>query len=80
MSDTITITLVIWIIFLFFITGDTELEVFFVLIFIGMLVVKELTDELITMPLKHRMDGLIYILLLDFIWIIGEKIINILNM
>ena len=80
MSDTITLTLVIWIIFLFFITGDTDLEVFFVLIFIGMLVVKELTDELITIRLKHRMDGFIYVFLITFIWIIGEKIINILNM
>jgi hypothetical protein len=80
MSDMITLTLVIWIIFLFFITGDTELEVFFVLIFIGMLVVRELTDELTAIRLKHRMDGFIYVFLVAFIWIIGEKIINVLNM
>jgi len=72
-SYTITLTLLIWIIFLFFITDDAELEVFFVLILIGMLVVRELTDELTTKRLKHRMDGFIYIFLITFIWIIGEK-------
>ena len=79
-SDKITLTLVIWILFLFFITSDIELEAFFVLIFIGMLVVRELTDELTTIRLKHRMDGFIYLFLVAFIWIVGEKIINVLNM
>jgi len=79
-SDKITLTLVIWILFLFFITSDVELEAFFVLIFIGMLVVRELTDELTTIRLKHRMDGFIYLFLVAFIWIVGEKIINVLNM
>lgn len=79
-SDKITLTLVIWILFLFFITSDVELEAFFVLIFIGMLVVRELTDELTTIRLKHRMDGFIYLFLMTFIWIVGEKIINVLNM
>ena len=79
-SDKITLTLVIWILFLFFITSDVELEAFFVLIFIGMLVVRELTGELTTIRLKHRMDGFIYLFLMAFIWIIGEKIINVLNM
>jgi DNA-directed RNA polymerase subunit M/transcription elongation factor TFIIS len=79
-SDKITLTLVIWILFLFFITSDVELEAFFVLIFIGMLVVRELTDELTTIHLKHRMDGFIYLFLIAFIWIVGEKIINVLNM
>ena len=77
---TITLALLIWTIFLFFITGDTDLEVFFVLILIGMLIVKELTDEFTTKRLKHRIDGFIFIFLLAFIWIIGEKIINVLNM
>jgi len=79
-SHTITFAYIIWIILLFFITNDKELEVFFVLILIGMLIVRELTDELTSIRLKHRMDGFIYVFLTVFIWIIGEKIINILNM
>ena len=79
-SNTITLALLIWIVFLFFITNDTEIEVFFVLILIGMLIVRELTDELTTVRLKHRIDGFILIFLLAFILMIGEKIINVLNM
>ena len=45
-----------------------------------MLIVRELTDELITIHLKHRMDGFIYLFLIAFIWVVGEKIINVLNM
>ena len=78
-SNTITLALLIWITFLFFVTGEADLEVFFVLILIGMLIVKELTDEYTTIRLKHRISGFIYIFLLVFIWIIGEKIINVLN-
>ena len=52
MSEKITIVLSIWILFIFIITGDANLEIFFILIFIGILIVRELTDIFTTSDLK----------------------------
>jgi len=80
LSDKIAIILILWILLLFIITGETQVEIFFILIFIGMLIIRELTDNLATIPLKHRLNAFIIVFLLAYIVIISEKMINILNM
>ena len=79
MSEKITIILSVWILFIFIITGDANLEIFFILIFIGILIVRELTDIFTTSGLKDRMNVFIYIFLIIFIVIVGRKILDILN-
>ena len=79
MSEKITIVLSIWILFIFIITGDANLEIFFILIFIGILIVRELTDIFTTSDLKDRMNVFIYIFLIIFIVIVGRKMLDILN-
>jgi ribosomal protein S27E len=79
-SDRIALILIIWILLLFIITTASQLEIFFILIFIGFLITRELTDNLTTTPIKKYLDGYIIIFLLAYIFIISEKIINILNM
>lgn len=79
MSEKITLVLSIWILLIFVITGDANLEIFFILVFIGVLIVRELTDVFTTSNLKDRMNLFIYIFLIIFIIIVGRKIIDILN-
>ena len=76
-SEKITLIIGIWILFLLIITGDADMETFFVAIFIGMLVVKELSDEFTTKYLKYDMNVFIFAFLMVFIAIMGKKIISI---
>jgi len=79
MSEKIALVLSFWILLIFIITGDANLEIFFILVFIGVLIVKELTDIYTTSNLKDRINIFIYIFLIIFIIIVGRKIIDILN-
>lgn len=76
MSEKITLIIVIWTLFLFFITSGTNIEIFFVLILIGMLVVKEFMDTFLSSPLKKRMNIFIVVFLLLFLVIFVQKIIS----
>jgi hypothetical protein len=75
-SEKITLVMIVWMLVMFFMTGEEDLEVFFVLMLIGMLLVREFADDFITVHLKHRMDGFIYVFLIIFIVITGEILIS----
>jgi hypothetical protein len=78
-SEKITFIIALWILMALLITGDTDFELFFVLIFIGVLIVRALSDVFITKTLKFRMNLIIYLFIIIFIVIIGNKIITIVN-
>lgn len=78
-SEKITLIIALWILLVLLITKDTDLELFFVLVFIGVLIIRALTDVFITTTLKHRMNLLIYAFIIVFIIIVGNKIITIVN-
>ena len=79
MSEKITLIIMAWILVVLCITGDANLEIFFILIFIGVLIVRLLTDMFTTSNIKERMDMFIYIFIIIFIVIVGKNIINILG-
>lgn len=56
-----------------------SLEVFFVLILLGILVLRQLTDMFTSGPLKDRMNFFIYTFLFIFSIIVVRKIVLILN-
>ncbi len=76
-SEKIGLVIAAWIIIALFITGNANLEIFIILTFIGILIVRELTDVFTTSNLKDRMNIFIYIFIVVFIVIVGRKIINI---
>ncbi len=78
-SEKIILAITIWILFIFIITGDKDLEIFFILIFTGVLVVKELTDIYVTKKFRLRMNIFISAFLLIYVLIISQKILNILD-
>jgi len=77
-TEKITLIITAWIVVVFFITGDTDLEIYFVLIFMGVLVVRELTDVFTTDIIKEKMDFFIYMFLIVFIVLFIKTIINLL--
>jgi len=78
-SEKIALAIAGWILVVLFITGEANLEIFFILIFIGVLIIRELTDVFTTTNLKDRMNMFIYIFLLIFIVIVGKNIISIIS-
>ena len=78
-SEKITLAITLWILFLFLITGDASLEVFILLIFIGILVIKEFTDIYTTKYFKLRINIFICIFLLIYVVIIAQKILSMIN-
>jgi len=77
MSEKITLFIAVWIVVTLFITGDADLEVFFVLILVGMFIAREFTDRFTTVHLKHRMNIFIFAFIIVFIAFVGKRIINI---
>jgi len=75
-SEKITLFIAAWITIMLFITGDGNLEIFFVLIFVGVLIAREFTDRFTTIHLKQRMNIFIFMFITVFIVIVGQKIIN----
>ena len=78
-SEKIALIITIWILIVLLLTGDTALELFFILIFIGVLIVRELSDIFTTSNLKDRLNVIIYIFILIFIVIVGRKVLTVLN-
>jgi len=74
-STMITLGTIIYIIILFSITG-TDLEIFLILIFLGVLVTKAVIDEYIPKPLKIRMNLFIILFFIIFMIIVTKRIIN----
>jgi len=77
MSEKITLFVAVWIIVALFITGDADLEVFFVVILVGMLIAREFTDRFTTIHLKQRMNIFILMFIIVFMVLATRKIINV---
>lgn len=78
LSNRISIVLILWTLLLFVITSD--LEIYFILIFIGILITRELTDMYTTKTYKKRLNAYIIIFLFTYIVLISQKIMEILSM
>ena len=78
-SEKITLFMAIWMVIIFFLTINAILEIFFILIFIGLLIVKVFTDRYTLTPLRIRLNILIFLFFIVFILLITKRIISILN-
>ncbi len=76
LSNRISIVLILWTLLLFVIAKDVE--IYFILIFIGILITRELTDLYTTDLYKKRLNAYIIIFLLTYAVLIYQKIMEIL--
>lgn len=71
-----SLSIIIWASILYLITNEADFGIFFVCIFLGILVVKELTDTVTTIQFKKKMNMFIIVFLIGTILIIAQKIIT----
>lgn len=71
--------IIAWIAFIFAFTvmGHLNLELFIILIFIGLLVIKELSSGYITSYIKERLNIFVLLFIIIFILIVAKKIMDI---
>lgn len=79
LSEKITLAIACWILLVLLITSELNIEIFFILIFIGVLIIRELTDIFTTTNIKERMNLFIYIFLIIFLVIVGKKIMTVIS-
>jgi hypothetical protein len=75
----IALALSIWIIASYFITFQGDSQLLFILIFIGFLIITELSQEYISKNFQKRLNILLFIFFMVFLFIIAEKIAIILH-
>lgn len=68
--------IIIWIILIFLVTNHLNLEILFILNFLGILVIKEITNNISSEALKLRLNIFVFLFFLLFIFIVITKIIN----
>jgi len=78
-SEKITLLIIIATVFLFLITNPADIEIFLVLLYLCLLIIKELIDEFTPLYMKRRLNIFVMIFFVIFIIIIAERIITILN-
>lgn len=76
LTEKITLFMALWMVIIFFLTIDAMFEIFFILTFIGVLIVKVFTDRFMLTPLKIRMNILIFLFFIIFSLIIGKRILS----
>jgi hypothetical protein len=76
MPEIISFSIILWTLFLFFITSQIDFVIFFICVFFGILVAKELTDGFTTIHLKKRINIFLFVFLIGTILIIAQKIIT----
>lgn len=77
LSNRIGIVLILWTLLLYVITADVE--IFFILIFIGIIITRELTDLYTSVRYKKTLNVYIIIFLFTYGILISQKIIEILS-
>ncbi len=75
-SEKIILFMTAWMILIFFLTLNAIVEIFFILIFIGFLLVKVFIDRFTRSNLKIRINIFILFFLIVFSLIIGERILS----
>lgn len=75
-SEKIILFMTAWMIIIFFLTFNAIVEIFFISIFIGFLIVKVFIDRFTRSNLKIRINIFILFFLIVFSLIIGERIIS----
>jgi transcription initiation factor IIE alpha subunit len=76
-SEKMTLALSLLVFIIFFVTNTVTIEMFFILIYLGILIIKELTDELTPVHIKKRLNLLITGFFLIFIIFIANHVMSI---
>jgi len=79
LQEQVSIALIVWTLILFIITTPQQLEIYFILLFIGILITKELTTDLLPKKTQNRLNMYIFTFLIAYIYLIAQKIMETLS-
>jgi len=80
MCEKITLFMAMWMVLIFIVTINLKFEIFFILIFIGLLGIKFFTDLYSFKKFKLRINILIVIFFIAFLLLAATKVINFFNL
>lgn len=78
-SEKIAILLILWIVFIYMVTGLNDIDIFFIFVYLGILFMKVFSTEYISSQLKKRINVFTVAFLFIFIIIIARRILTIVN-
>jgi hypothetical protein len=79
LSEKIALAMIAWVLFSLVLALSSGLEVLLILILIGVLIIRELTDSFTPVRTKDRVDYFIYAFLLVFAIIVVRRVWEILS-
>ena len=79
LSEKIALAMIVWVLFSLVLAISSGLEVLLILILIGVLIIRELTDSFTPVKTKDRVDYFIYAFLLVFAIIVVRRVWEILS-
>ena len=79
LSEKIALAMIVWVMFSLVLALSSGLEVLLILILIGVLIIRELTDSFTPVKTKDRVDFFIYAFLLVFAVIVIRRVWEILS-
>ena len=77
MSEKMTLFIAIWTIAALFITGDGNLEIFLILVLVGLLISREFTDHFTTAKLRLRINIFILAFIIVFMTFVAKRVIDV---
>lgn len=78
-SEKIAITFILWIIFIYLLTGVNDIDIFLIFLFLGILLIKVLFDNLFPVQLRQKINIFIIAFLLIFIIIVIKRFLSLTN-
>ena len=78
-SEKLAILMIILIVFSFLITGANNFEIYLIIIYLGILIIRELSVEFIPKHIKTRVNVFIIVFLVIFLAIIIKRVINVIS-
>lgn len=73
-SEKIASALILWIIFVYLVTGVDNIDIFLIFIYLGILIVKVFSTGNVPLPIKHRINVFSVIFLFIFVLIVFRKV------
>ncbi len=78
-SEKVTLLIIVSTLILFLFTNPQDIELFLILLYLCLLIIKELIDEFMPIQLKKRLNIVVTGFFFIFIFIISERILTIIN-
>ncbi|HUS99526.1 MAG TPA: hypothetical protein VMY59_04320, partial [Candidatus Thermoplasmatota archaeon] len=78
-AEKIALILILWIILIYVVTGVNDIDIFFIFVYLGILLMKVFSTDYISSRLKQKINVFVIAFLVIFIIVIARRIITIVN-